>query len=149
MLIRRATAEDTDAMAKVWLASALTAYADIFPADAPKPTMAALVASLGGAGGFVAVVDGEVVGLVQADDGWLSHLYVRPDHWGGGIGGQLHGAALDHLRDVGCDRASLWVLRDNTPARAMYERRGWVLTDRVRPVYAPAGIDDVGYDRDL
>lgn len=136
-------------MAAVWLRAALTAYADIFPSEAPKPTHDSLVDTLRGKQCLVAVDDDVVVGLVEASDGWLSHLYVDPPHWGRGIGGRLHDAALDQLRAQGSDRASLWVLRENAVARSMYERRGWVLTDEVRPVYAPANVVDVNYVLDL
>jgi GNAT superfamily N-acetyltransferase len=136
-------------MAAVWLRSALTAYAPIFPPEAPKPTHASLAHALADRPGFVACEDDRIVGLVQADDGWLSHLYVDPPYWGRGVGAQLHDAALDRLRMGGVRVAQLWVLRDNAVARAMYERRGWRLTDRVRPVYAPADVVDVGYDLDL
>jgi ribosomal protein S18 acetylase RimI-like enzyme len=153
-LIRAATADDVDAMAAVWLRSALTAYAGIFPEDAPKPTHEQLVEVLTGGDCLVAIggdgVGGGVVGLVQAEDGWLSHLYVDPDHWGRRIGTALHDAAVERLRaDGGGGVARLWVLRENKLARAMYERRGWTLTDEVRPVYAPAGVDDVQYRLDL
>lgn len=127
-------------MAAVWLRSALTAYASIFPDDAPKPTHESLVDALADRPGFVAELKGEVTGLVQVDDGWLSHLYVDPNHWGKRVGSELHDLAVAN------GGRRLWVLRDNARARAMYERRGWRLTDRVRPVYEPAGIDDVGYD---
>src|SRR5690348_14688902 len=96
MLIRPATADDVDAMAAVWLRSALTAYAGIFPADAPKPTHASLVDALGDRSGFVAAVDDGIVGVVQVHDGWLLHLYVDPDHWGAGVGSALHDVAVDH-----------------------------------------------------
>ncbi len=101
-------------MAAVWLRSALTAYASIFPEAAPKPTHASLVDALADTPGFVAEVDGRVAGLVQVDDGWLSHLYVDPDHWGAGIGSRLHDVAVAH------GGRQLWVLRDNARARAMY-----------------------------
>ncbi len=143
--IRDATAADLDAMAAVWLRSALTAYADIFPPEAPKPTIESLVEALRGAQCLVAVDRSAVIGLVQASDGWLSHLYVDPEYWRRGVGARLHDAALDRLRELGYEGASLWVLRENTLARAMYERRGWVLTEAVRPVYAPSGVEDVNY----
>ena len=140
-MIRPATGDDVDAMAAVWLRSALTAYASIFPPDAPKPTHASLVDALAGNGGFVYEAGADIAGLVQVVDGdWLSHLYVDPDHWGAGIGAALHDVA------VASGARNLWVLRANTRARAMYERRGWRLTDRVRPVYEPAGVEDVGYE---
>jgi GNAT superfamily N-acetyltransferase len=136
-------------MAGVWLRSALTAYADIFPPEAPKPTVEQLGAALADAPGLVAVDGDRIIGLVQAHDGWLSHLYVEPEFWQRGIGTQLHDAAVDALSTTGCTSAWLWVLRANTTARSMYERRGWRLTDQVRPVYAPAGIEDVNYTLDL
>ena len=128
-------------MAAVWLRSALTAYADIFPADAPKPTHASLVAALADTPGFVAEIDGAIVGLVQLDDEWLSHLYVDPNHWRAGIGSALHDVAVDH------GARHLWVLEHHDHARAMYERRGWRLVDEVRPVYEPGGVIDVRYAR--
>jgi GNAT superfamily N-acetyltransferase len=128
-------------MAAVWLDSALTAYADIFPAEAPKPTLDSLVDALSGdVPGFVAQDDDDIVGLVQVHGDWLAHLYVRPAVWGRGVGRALHDAA------VAGGGTQLWVLEHNTRARAMYERWGWRLTDEVRPVYAPAGIVDVRYE---
>jgi GNAT superfamily N-acetyltransferase len=136
-------------MAGVWLRSALTAYADIFPTDAPKPTVESLAAVLSRGPSLVAVDGATVVGLVQGNGGWVSHLYVDPDRWRTGIGVQLHDAAIARIRGEGHATARLWVLRDNALARAMYERRGWKLTAVERAVYAPAGIFDVNYRLDL
>lgn len=148
-MIRPATPDDVDAMAGVWLRSALTAYAGIFPPDAPKPTHAELRAVLDGKRCYVAVDSGDVVGVVEATDGWLKHLYVCPSRWRHGTGTALHDAALDALRADGCRQASLWVLEKNATARAMYERRGWTLIDQTRPVYEPAAIVDVRYVKPL
>ena len=120
--------------------SALTAYAHIFPPDAPKPTIDDMVGALTGNDGFVFEDEGRIVGLVQVLEGdYLARLYVDPSHWRRGIAAQLHDAA------VAAGARHLWVLRRNTIARAMYERRGWRENDRTRPVYAPANIEDVGY----
>jgi GNAT superfamily N-acetyltransferase len=143
-VIRAATADDVPAMAAVWLDSALTAYADIFPPEAPKPTLDSLVAALsGGVRGFVAENDEGIVGLVQVHDDWLTHLYVRPAAWGRGLGRALH--------DAGVARGAnqLWVLEHNARARAMYERWGWRLSDETRPVYEPGAILDVRYELTL
>ena len=127
-------------MAAVWHRSALTAYAHIFPPDAPKPTLDDMVRALTGKEGFVFEDGGEIVGLVQVLEGdFLARLYVDPPHWRRGIAAQLHDAA------VGLGARHLWVLRQNTVARQMYERRGWTENGRVQPVYAPANIEDVGY----
>ncbi|MBQ1027872.1 GNAT family N-acetyltransferase [Micromonospora sp. C95] len=63
-------------------------------------------------GGFVAEVDGQVVGWVSASRntntsaavGELSLLHVHPDQRRRGIGGALLGRALEHLAPLGLDR---------------------------------------------
>lgn len=77
--------------------------------------------------------------------GHLSRLYVAPSHWGRGIGRLLYERAIDHIRDAGYRDITLWVLEANDRARRWYERLGWWMTSARKPVYAPAGIDDVGY----
>lgn len=128
-------------MAAVWHRSALTAYADIFPSDAPKPTVDDMARALTGNHGFVYEVDGAIVGLVQVIDGdWMARLYVDPPKWRRGIASELHDVA------VASGARHLWVLRKNAVARAMYERRGWKLSEETQPVYEAAGIEDVRYD---
>jgi len=51
--------------------------------------------------------------------------------------------------DAGFPAATLWVLEANAKARSWYERLGWRLSGTRKPMYAPAGIDDVGYRIDL
>ena len=71
--------------------------------------------------GFVRVgvpEDTEAVGLVYL-------LYVLPKEWGHGVGTVLMHAAMDELHDLGMREATLWVLRDNSRARAFYENLGW------------------------
>ncbi len=57
--------------------------------------------------------------------GELYAIYVEPDRWSGGIGGELMMAASDGLRSAGYDRAVLWVLESNERTRRFYERHGW------------------------
>ncbi len=157
--IRDAEQNEAGALARLQLATALVAYAEIFPREAPAPTVEDLTrawsTSLGpddGERGFVAELDGQPVGVVLAGPdrqaprrGLVSRLYVAPDLWGTGIGVALHGAALDHLTHAGFVDATLWVLERNHRARWWYERLGWTLTDEERTVYEPAGIIDVRY----
>jgi GNAT superfamily N-acetyltransferase len=62
-------------------------------------------------------------------------LYVDPDLWGRGVGGELLQALLRRLRTDGFTSATLWVLDANVAARRFYERRGWALNgaERVDP----------------
>lgn len=163
--IRTGVPSDAGVLTRVHHRAALVAFADIFPAEAPPPDVAADRArwehwldpdTAGGRRSYVAYTGaGTVVGVVLAgpdDDepgvGHLSRLYVDPDHWGLGIGSRLYEVAMAHLVSR-FDAATLWVLEGNTAARSWYERLGWRLTSRRTPTYAPAGIDDVQYRIDL
>jgi GNAT superfamily N-acetyltransferase len=150
-------------IAQLHLATALEAYAGIFPPEAPPPTLAALTADWAARLAappphlvLVAEEDASLVGVVAAgpdpDDeaaGHLSRLYVTPPSWGRCIGRSLHDRALAHLRAQSFREATLWVLEANHRARTWYERLGWTPTDARKPTYAPAGINDIAYRRPL
>jgi ribosomal protein S18 acetylase RimI-like enzyme len=101
---------------------------------------------------FVAREDQTTVGVVLAGEdpmdaslGHVSRLHVAPERWGQGIATSLYDAAVDHLRTVGFAEATLWVLERNERARSWYERLGWECTGERKPVWPPAGIDDLRY----
>ena len=82
---------------------------------------------------IVAHRDGELLGFGgwgpcrddDADDGIgeIYAAYVRPDHWGSGVGYALMRKLLEHLSDK--REAWLWVLRGNERASSFYERQGF------------------------
>jgi ribosomal protein S18 acetylase RimI-like enzyme len=76
--------------------------------------------------------------------------YVDPAHWSKGVGSALMKAGLELLTSAGYSRAVLWVLADNSRARAFYERHGW-LADGGRKMYEVAGelYPEVRYLRQL
>ena len=82
---------------------------------------------------LVAVSSGVIVGLVaweigvdeDSSVGEVHAIHVAPEERGGGVGWRLLVAALDALRGHGVRRAILWVVEDNSTARAFYERQGW------------------------
>jgi ribosomal protein S18 acetylase RimI-like enzyme len=163
--IGRGDRELAPVLAELHLRTALAGYGHIFPAEAPPPTREELLVawerSFGvdrdlGPSVFVARRRDEVVGVVVAardpedlDLGHLERLYVDRSCWGQGVGRELYRAAEDQMRRDGLPAATLWVLERNERARRWYERLGWRTTGEVRPVYAPAGIDDVQYRLDL
>jgi ribosomal protein S18 acetylase RimI-like enzyme len=59
--------------------------------------------------------------------GEIIGLYVHPDHWGEGAGGQLLSEALLQLGQRGLTRAVVWTMRDNALARRFYEKHGFRL----------------------
>ena len=81
---------------------------------------------------FVAVVDGEDVGLVrgarddsQADAAWLISMWVAPEVRGQGLGEALIDAVVEWARAGGARRVLLDVGDHNHPAIALYARMGF------------------------
>ncbi len=86
---------------------------------------------------LVAESGGDVVGLATAgpsrdDDApagtaEIQAIYVAPDSWGSGAGRALMTAAIDVLvtTEPRFTAVTLWVLRDNAPARRFYEAAGF------------------------
>ena len=56
----------------------------------------------------------------------ISDLAVLPEHRGRGIGRQLLGAVERKARQLGCCKVTLEVQENNTRARTVYERAGFV-----------------------
>lgn len=157
-------------MAEVELRSALTAFADIFPPEAPKPTLEeftdrwasrlARMDSGDGVGIFVAIdrtAGGAVVGQVMADPdpetgpGTIAHgnlraLYIEPNRWGLGVGRRLHATAREFLRVSRplMHTIDLWVMERNATARARYEDWGWQLTIDRQEIWP--GVDELRYE---
>ena len=98
---------------------------------------------------LIAVSDDEPMGAACVTFGWLQGLYVVPERWGSGLGGELHDRALELVRDLGSRRCRLWVLEDNARARRFYERRGWQENGTTRVVEFPPNPFDVGYSLDF
>ncbi|WP_244170141.1 GNAT family N-acetyltransferase [Amycolatopsis tolypomycina] len=72
---------------------------------------------------LVTEADGAVVGFASYGPGQLYALYLLPEHWGRGLGRELHDRVVEELPG---DRAILWVLATNDRAKAFYLRQGWV-----------------------
>ena len=89
---------------------------------------------------FMAELSGEAVGYVccyagHDDDmmihaearphGYVSDVFVAPEHRGRGVGAALLTAAEDYLAGLGFNQVRLAVLAANADARAVYEKRGY------------------------
>ena len=158
LTIRPATEFDLDRIADIHCAAALTAFVDIFPPTAPKPTPTSLrprwqrLLADPTATVFVAETT-HVVGCVALrpessvpSGALLDGLYVHPRNWSAGIGMALHDAIVDVAIEQSATAINLWVLKDNTPARAMYERRGWQLVPGRKLANEPETVIDVLYE---
>ena len=154
-MIREARLDEAEALAGIQRAASVAAFAHIFPPDrhpypiddvrarwvvaVEDPELTVLVAELNGAPAAVAGCRAE----------WLDGLYVRPEHWGLGLGRKLHDEVLDRLRANGSPRCHLWVLEDNERARRFYEGLGWHENGDTRVVPFPPNPIDVGYTIEL
>jgi GNAT superfamily N-acetyltransferase len=133
-VIRPATPEDAEAVARVQIASWQEAYSHLFTAEQlaaiPQAERTEFWRRFPP---IVAEVDGEVIGFVNVGpayddedaDGELYAIYVRPDRWGTGTGRALMEAGEARLRELGHTSAILWVWKDNPRARRFYEIAGW------------------------
>jgi ribosomal protein S18 acetylase RimI-like enzyme len=100
-------------------------------------------------GALLAVRSGAIVGLVEweigpggdADAGEIHAIHVALEERGRGVGRRLLDASVGALRDHDVRRAILWVVEDNTSARAFYERQGWAW-DGARVERSLGGIPD-------
>ena len=142
MKIRSAVFEDASALAHIQVDSYRSAYAGILPVEFLAHFSYAeqtqdwrdFVTAEGPAYLLVAENEAaEVCGYALGSaispslpgcDGELDALHVRKDLRGQGIGRELVRAMALKLREAGCKRMGLWVLRDNQSAREFYEHLG-------------------------
>lgn len=141
--VRRGGSDDLEPALEVWRAAsearrggrpASPGHGDRVRAHIENPDAFLFVAESGSA------VVGMAVGMQGlADDGAglpiqdLCHVgavFVRPDRWGGGVGGALVDAVLAEARSRGYNHAQLWTHADNTRALRLYEARGFHRTGR-------------------
>lgn len=120
-MIRRGTADDADAVGRIFVRArdAMTYLPRITDDDRPK------------LGGWIAarhtvwVIEdgGRVVGFAGLSQGWLDHLYIDPDSQGRGFGSML----LQHAKGLQPQGLRLWVFQANVGARRFYEHHDFRL----------------------
>ncbi len=123
-MIRRAHAEDADAVTEVFLASraaAMPYLPRLYDDEQTRAWIAQVV--LPGCLTWVAesATTGEILGFAALDGDVLEHLYLRPDVRRQGIGSAL----LAQARQASPGGLRLRVFTRNTDARSFYERHGF------------------------
>jgi ribosomal protein S18 acetylase RimI-like enzyme len=121
---------DVDPVAALWN----DAFPDDRPWSAPRAVIARKRAQRDGLF-WVATRGTRVIGAVMAgwdgQRGWIYHLAVEATQRRRGVGRALVTAVERALRERGCPKINLQVLRSNRDVVAFYERLGWRVEDRV------------------
>ncbi len=158
LVIRRAGPADAAAIARVYVDSWRESYQEHLPASylanlsyaAFEHHWRRTFAARGW--GFVATVDGEIVGIAsggrarrqQLAGGEIYVLYVLARHQGRGIGRSLFDACHFELARRGLAGTLVWVLASN-PARAFYEHLGGKRVAESSLAMAGTKLREVGY----
>jgi GNAT superfamily N-acetyltransferase len=166
--VRRATAEDADAVGRVQVETWRVAYQGLMPDEAiaafdveerqrlwreglarePRP----------GSATFVAELDGEVVGFASlgrsrddesANEAELYAIYLLPSRWDQGIGRALLERAEESMREFGFERALLWVMEGNERGERFYRAAGWERDGRKVDTFQGAEVAELRYRKAL
>jgi ribosomal protein S18 acetylase RimI-like enzyme len=170
-MVRTAILSDAHAIAHVHVASWRTTYRDVLPdeflgslSETNYEERWKRVIADGASRVYVAEDGGDVVGFAsggrerageQGYEGELYAIYLLEAAQRRGFGRELVRAAVGGLRELGLSDMIIWVLRDNQPARAFYERLGGAYV-RSQPItigsttteevsYGWRRLDDVRY----
>ncbi len=88
----------------------------------------------------VAELDGNLAGFIAEEDGWINQLYLDPDLRRSGIGSTLLADAKSRQPEL-----TLWCFAENAPARAFYEKHGFVAVEFTDGSGNEARAPDVRY----
>jgi len=124
-MIRRATADDADAIADVFTPSfqGLTFLPNLHTGEGNRAWIRKIVLARHEV--WVAEADGRIVGFAALSDSMLEHMYVHPEAQNRGVGTAL----LDQARQRRPNGFRLWVFQKNEGARRFYERHGCRLVE--------------------
>ena len=135
--VRPATMRDAKAVAEVHALAAKAAYEGILPEEELRLLAPASREAIEFSEPQVqvATLDGEIVGFVGFDrsrdpktpstTGEIWAIYVKPEHWGKGIGVALWDAAREGLEEEGCTTVTVWVPIRNDRAMRFHELAGF------------------------
>lgn len=145
--MRWARADDAERIAEYHHACRLLAFeplvsAEVFARMAPKTERWNSWLADDSEYATVVVVDDDDVpfGHVTVRGNYLAHLFIDPPRHRSGYGQQLLAVGERLIRQAGHRQAELQTRVGNVPAIALYESRGWAMTDELRIDEDDAGV---------
>lgn len=122
--MRKAAADDSEEIAKLYLAARKNALGSIPPVYGTDERVLNWLSTRLSSGEECWVLEDEVgiCAFMLLEPGWLDQLYVRPDKIGQGFGTQL----LQRAKDLMPAGIKLWTFQSNTMAHKFYERHGFL-----------------------
>jgi GNAT superfamily N-acetyltransferase len=125
--LRRASIENADAVADVWLQSFAAALPSVRLAHTETQVRSWIRdVVIAGAETWILDLAGQVVGMMSIADDDIDQLYLDPSWRGKGLGGLL----VAHAKSLRPAGLRLWTFQVNTPAIRFYERHGFRETQR-------------------
>jgi putative acetyltransferase len=118
-LIRRAHADESDAIARLYRRTAEQEWPFLFP-HTPEEDRAFFRKAFDGGVVWAAIEGGVIVGFCALRRGWIDHLFVAHERHGRGVGQALLARALADRR-----RVKLWTFQRNLRSRAFYRMQGF------------------------
>jgi GNAT superfamily N-acetyltransferase len=140
--VRRATPQDAEALAELYLRAREAAVPAIPPPVHPPSDALRWMRSRTDAPGcelWLAEEGEEVLGLLLLEESWVHSLYVAPGRTAEGIGTLL----VDLAKSLRPGGLGLWVFVTNTGARRFYERHGFVELRRTDGSSNEEGAPDI------
>lgn len=139
--MRAATPADAETVSRYHHAAWLAGLGHLFPEGAldgsdPLARRERFASWFADASEFTTVVverDGRAVGHTAVRGNELVHLFIDPDWFGHGFGSGLLAVGESLLAAAGHGEIVLYTLVGNDRAVALYEGRGWVVTDELKP----------------
>lgn len=96
-----------------------------------RPHHALLAEDEGRPVGFMLMLDSLPDEVTGEDQGFIAYMAVEPEVQGRGVGAMLLARAEHEARRLGLPYMALMVTEENAPARALYERAGYVVERRL------------------
>jgi ribosomal protein S18 acetylase RimI-like enzyme len=160
-MVRPATVDDAQAVARVHVASWRSTYEGLLPGDFLETLSEAgyterwtRFIGQGSSRVYVVEQNGEVVGFASGGrerageigfSGELYAIYIVDLFQRRGYGRELVRAVVTGLHEMGLEDMIVWVMRDNQPARRFYERLGGVYLRTQPTTIGQAALEEVSY----